>query len=98
MEESRDDLVHEGPGVAGAHRSQRLVVVAERVHVEVPWGREQEGEHVGQRHRHEHGVGGGVHVSFAEHYDDQSVGDYRDKQQERHHVSRVQDKCKYFYP
>lgn len=98
MEEGWDDLVHEGPGVAGAHRSQRLVVVAERVHVEVPGGGEEECEHVGQRHRHEHSVGGGVHVSLAEHHDDQGVGDYRDEQQERHHVSTKQEKGKYFNP
>jgi len=78
------DLVHGVPRVARLDRRQRLVVVAERVHVEQPRGREQQREHVGQGHGHEHHVGGRSHVPLGQHDHDQSVGHDGHQQQERH--------------
>lgn len=78
------DLVHGVPRVARLNRRQRLVVVAQRVHVEQPRGREQEREHVGQRHGHEHHVGGRAHVPLGQHHHDQRVGHDSDQQQKRH--------------
>jgi len=84
MEHGGYDLVHGVPRVARLDRRQRLVVVAQRVHVEQPRGREQEREHVGQRHGHEHHVGGRAHVPLGQHHHDQRVGHDGDQQQERH--------------
>jgi len=80
------DLVHGVPRVARLDRRQRLVVVAQRVHVEQPRGREQQREHVGQGHGHEHHVGGRAHVPLGQHDHDQRVGHDGDQQQERHDV------------
>lgn len=89
------DLVHGVPRVTGLDRGQRLVVVAQRVHVEQPRGREQQREHVGQGHGHEHHVGGRAHVPLGQHDDDERVGHDGDQQQERHdepvHGPRVLD-------
>ena len=37
VEHGGDDFVHDVPSVAGTHRREWLVVVAERIHVEEPW-------------------------------------------------------------
>ena len=87
VEHGRDDFVHDVPSVAGAYRREWLVVVAERIHVEEPWGREEQREHVGEGHGHEHGVGGSAHVPFGQHHHDQCVGDDGDHQQEGHHIA-----------
>lgn len=96
MEQRGYDLVHGVPRVARLDRRQRLVVVAQRVHVEQPRGREQQREHVGQGHGHEHDVGGRAHVPFGQHDHDQRVGHDGDQQQERHdepvHGPRVLDR------
>lgn len=90
------DLIHGVPCVARLDRRQRLVVVAKRVHVEQPRGREQQREHVGQGHGHEHHVGGRSHVTLGQHDHDQRIGHDGHQQQERHdepvHGSGVLDR------
>ena len=87
VEHGGDDFVHDVPSVAGAYRREWLVVVAERIHVEEPRRREEQGEHVGEGHGHEHGVGGSAHVPLGQHHHDQCVGDDGDHQQEGHHIA-----------
>ena len=87
VEHGGDDFVHDVPSVAGAYRREWLVVVAERIHVEEPRRREEQGEHVGEGHCHEHGVGGSAHVPLGQHHHDQCVGDDGDHQQEGHHIT-----------
>lgn len=87
VEQRGYDLVHGVPRVTRFDRRQRLVMVAQRVHVEQPRGREQEREHVGQGHGHEHHVGGRAHVPFGQHDHDERVGHDGDEQQHRHDVA-----------
>lgn len=75
------DLVHGVPCVARLDGRQRFVVVAQRVHVEQPRGWEQQGEHVGQGHGHEHHVCGRAHVPLGQDDHDERVGDDGDQQQ-----------------
>ena len=62
-------------------------MIAERVQVEEPRSREQERQHVGQSHGHEHRVGRCPHVTFGQDQDDQRVGHDGDDQQEGHDVA-----------
>jgi len=78
------DFIHGVPRVARLDRRQRFVVVAQRVHVEQPRGREQQREHVRQCHGHEHHVGGRAHVPFGQHDNDQRVGNDGHQQQQWH--------------
>ncbi len=87
VEESRNHFVHDVIGVAGGYRCQWLVVIAERVQVEEPRSREQERQHVGQSHGHEHRVGRCPHVTLGQDQDDQGVGHDGDDQQEGHDVA-----------
>ena len=87
VEHGGDDFVHDVPSVAGAYRREWLVVVAERIHVAEPRRREEQGEHVGEGHGHEHGVGGSAHVPLGQHHHDQCVGDDGDHPQGGHHIT-----------
>lgn len=79
--------MHDVPGVAQTDRVERLVVVPESIHVYQPRRGQEQGEHVAQRHGHEHHVGRSAHVPLAQHDHYEGVGDYRHHEQIRHHVT-----------
>lgn len=74
-------LMHNVPSEAQANRPQRFIMIPECIHVNQPWCRYQQGEHVAQGHRHENHIRRRSHVPFAQHYDYQGIRNYRDNQQ-----------------
>ena len=62
-------------------------MVAERVEVEEPGGREEERQHVAQGHGHQNEIGRRPHVLLWQDEDDQRIGDDGHDHQERHYVT-----------
>lgn len=78
--------------VTGSRWEQDLAMISKGVHVEVPWDGEYQGQHVWDGHPKEDDVGRSDHVLSWQDNDDQGVCYDRQDQEERHDVSKDDDR------